>query len=102
MGGVYQEDFAASRLHASRFFMVARQDEDPEILREKARRIRALGLEPPRASHLRRYAKMQGLTAEAQTEVVVPVQRSPNGAQVAAGLSSLSLGSGSKEVSSDS
>ena len=28
-------------------------NEDPELLREKARSLRALGLEPPRAHHFR-------------------------------------------------
>eukprot|EP00434_Breviolum_minutum_P014823 symbB.v1.2.013071.t1/scaffold918.1/size152295/2 len=83
MGGVYREELhelTSSRLHASRFFFAAQEDEDPEIIREKARRVRALGLEPPRFAHFRRFAQRQGLTDEveqAQTDVVVPSQRSP-------------------------
>eukprot|EP00438_Fugacium_kawagutii_P008928 Skav211422 [mRNA] locus=scaffold1608:255138:265585:+ [translate_table: standard] len=82
MGGVYREELTSSRLHASRFFYVAQEDEDPEIVREKARRVRALGLEPPRYAHFRQFARRQGLIDEveqAQTDVVVPRQSSPSG-----------------------
>lgn len=84
MGGVYREELTSSRLHANRFFFTAQEDEDPEIVREKARRVRALGLEPPRSAHFRQFARRQGLMTDvveqAQTDVVVPRQSSPTGA----------------------
>ena len=60
MGGVYREDFAHSRWQANRFYLVSQHNEDPELLRQKARSLRALGLEPPRAHHFRRLAQRQG------------------------------------------
>ncbi|CAE7630654.1 unnamed protein product [Symbiodinium sp. CCMP2592] len=60
MGGVYREDFAHSRWQANRFYLVSQDNEDPELLRQKARSLRALGLEPPRAHHFRRLAQRQG------------------------------------------
>eukprot|EP00435_Cladocopium_sp_Y103_P062038 s1285_g23.t1 len=79
-----QTELTSSRLHANRFFFTAQEDEDPEIVREKARRVRALGLEPPRSAHFRQFARRQGLMTDvveqAQTDVVVPRQSSPSGA----------------------
>eukprot|EP00439_Symbiodinium_sp_Y106_P075271 s538_g14.t2 len=60
MGGVYREDFAHSRWQANRFYLVSQDNEDPELLRQKARSLRALGLEPPRAHHFRRLAQRPG------------------------------------------
>ncbi|CAE7375969.1 unnamed protein product [Symbiodinium natans] len=57
MGGVYREDLAHSRRQANRFYLVAQDGEDLELLRQRARSLRALGLEPPRAHHFTRLAR---------------------------------------------
>ncbi|CAE7224021.1 unnamed protein product [Symbiodinium natans] len=57
MGGVYREDLAHSRRQANRFYLVSQDGEDLELLRQRARSLRALGLEPPRAHHFTRLAR---------------------------------------------
>ncbi|CAE7400586.1 unnamed protein product [Symbiodinium natans] len=44
MGGVYREDLAHSRRQANRFYLVSQDGEDLELLRQRARSLRALGL----------------------------------------------------------
>ena len=77
MGGVYREDFAHSRWQGNRFYLVSQDNEDPELLRQRAMSLRALGLEPPRAHHFRRLARSQ---REAQETLSGPQVLTPSGA----------------------
>mmetsp|Transcript_730 Transcript_730/g.1338 ORF Transcript_730/g.1338 Transcript_730/m.1338 type:complete len:115 (-) Transcript_730:152-496(-) len=98
MGGVYREDFAHSRLQVSRFYLVAQENEDPEQLRQKARSLRALGLEPPRAHNFRRFAQRQN-ELESRRDIqgtrAAASRTATTGGSVSPGAASVEYGAGS-------
>ncbi|CAE7257116.1 unnamed protein product [Symbiodinium natans] len=88
MGGVYRQDFAHTRLQGG-FFNMPQDRADPELRRQKALMIAALGLEPPAFHHFKRLAR--------QGEVHQSRSGGPSGPEA---LTPLGGSSGSRETSS--